>query len=67
MFFGAGFRAGVEGGQNFKANDMKVALKLGVTKRKNRTSCGDAVMKALAKGTPMEVEEIRASVGNAGP
>ncbi len=58
------FALALKAGENFTANDMKVALKLGVTEKEIDKLC-DAVMKALAKGTPMEVEEIRASVGNA--
>ena len=58
------FALALKAGENFTGNDLKVALKLGVTEKEVDKLC-DAVVKAMAKGTPMEVEEIRAAVGNA--
>ncbi|HEV8144985.1 MAG TPA: crosslink repair DNA glycosylase YcaQ family protein, partial [Bryobacteraceae bacterium] len=58
------FALALKAGENFTGNDMKVALKLGVTEKEVDKLC-DAVVKALAKGTPMEVEQIREGVGNA--
>jgi len=58
------FALALKAGENFSGNEMKVALKLGVTEKEVDKLC-DAVVKALARGTPMEVEEIREGVGNA--
>src|SRR5258706_2802412 len=57
------FALALKAGENFTANDMKIALKLGVTEKEIGKLC-DAVMKGLAKGTPMVAEEIRATVAN---
>ena len=58
------FALALKAGENFTGNDMKVAMKLGVTEKEVDKLC-DAVVKALAKGTPMEVEQIREGVGTA--
>src|SRR5229473_1302922 len=57
------FALALKAGENFTQNDMKVALKLGVTEKEIDKLC-DAVVKALGRGA-MDPEEIRAVVGNA--
>jgi hypothetical protein len=57
------FALALKAGENFTQNDMKVALKLGVTEKEIDKLC-EAVVKALGKGV-MDPEEIRASVGSA--
>ena len=57
------FALALKAGENFSGNDMKVALKLGVTEKEVDKLC-DAVVKALAKGA-LDPDEIRAAVGSA--
>ncbi len=59
----ADFALALKAGQNFTANDMKVAYKLGVTDKEIEKLSG-AVLKALAAG-PLEPDEIRTATGAA--
>lgn len=55
------YALGLKAGEAFGSNDIKVALKLGVTEQEIDMLCG-AVLKVLAK-SPLEPEEIRSAVG----
>jgi hypothetical protein len=57
------FALGLKVGETFGDNDMKTALKLGVTEKEIDKLC-DAVVSALDKG-PLDPDGIRAATGNA--
>ena len=59
----ADFALALRAGESFRANEKKVAYKLGVTDKEIDKLC-EAVLKALAKGA-LDPEEIRAATGKA--
>ncbi len=59
----ADFALALKAGENFRANEMKVANKLGVTGKEIDRLC-DAVLKALDQDA-LDPEEIRAATGKA--
>lgn len=57
------FALGLKVGEGFGGQEMKTAMKLGVTEKEIDKLC-DAVIKALAKG-PLAPDDIREATGNA--